>query len=59
LSHGWLGCHIRALSGVTALVLAWALPRSHPTGLTVAEAEEEEVFGAAGVEIPERLRMAE
>jgi hypothetical protein len=33
------------LSGVTALVLGLALPRSRPTGLTVAQAEEEEVIG--------------
>ncbi|WP_239133135.1 MFS transporter [Paractinoplanes durhamensis] len=47
---------IGAIFGVLAAALvAWALPRSRPTNLTVREAEEEEIFGAAGLAVPADL----
>ncbi|NMO55889.1 MFS transporter [Actinoplanes sp. TBRC 11911] len=44
----WIFVVGAALSGVTAFVLALALPRSRPTGRTVADADKVEVFAAPG-----------
>ncbi|WP_433306400.1 MFS transporter [Actinoplanes sp. CA-030573] len=42
-------------AAATALLVALTLPRSRRVPLTVAEVEEEEVLGAAGVEVPADL----
>jgi len=44
-----------ALAAAAAAVVGWALPRGARPRLTVREAEEEEVFGAAGLEVPADL----
>jgi MFS family permease len=44
-----------ALAVLAAALVAWALPRSRPTGLTTLEVEEEEIFGAAGLAVPDDL----
>jgi MFS family permease len=44
-----------ALAAVAAAVVFWALPPGRRPELTVLEAEEEEVFGAAGLDIPAEL----
>lgn len=44
-----------ALAAVAAAVVGWALPRAGHPALSVREAEEEEVLGAAGLDIPADL----
>jgi MFS family permease len=44
-----------ALAAAAAAVVGWALPRRPRPGLSVREVEEEEVFGAAGLAVPEEL----
>jgi hypothetical protein len=44
-----------ALAAAAAAVVGWALPRGRRPNLTVAEAEEEEVLGAAGLDVPAEL----
>jgi MFS family permease len=43
------------LSALTAALVAFALPRSRPAPLSTAEAEEEDVLGAAGLDVPADL----
>ncbi|WP_203817354.1 MFS transporter [Paractinoplanes ferrugineus] len=43
------------LALLAGILVAWALPRSRPTHLSTLEAEEEEVFGAAGLAVPAEL----
>jgi MFS family permease len=43
------------LSALTAALVAFALPRSRPVPLSTAEAEEEDVLGAAGLDVPAAL----
>ncbi|MFI5890078.1 MFS transporter [Actinoplanes sp. NPDC051513] len=51
----WIFIVGAALAGAAAILVALALPRSRPVALSVREVEEEEVFGAAGLEIPAEL----
>jgi hypothetical protein len=44
-----------ALAAAAAAVVGWGLPRSRHPALTVLEVEEEEVFGAAGLDVPAEL----
>ncbi len=44
-----------ALAAAAAAVVGWGLPRRERPALTVAEAEEEDVLGAAGLDIPADL----
>ncbi|MEV4756911.1 MFS transporter [Micromonospora sp. NPDC049559] len=43
------------LAILAAALIAWGLPRSRSVALTVREVEEEEVFGAAGLDVPADL----
>ncbi|MEU4242689.1 MFS transporter [Actinoplanes sp. NPDC026619] len=40
---------------IAAALVAWALPRNRPVPLTTLEVEEEEIFSAAGLEVPADL----
>jgi MFS family permease len=44
-----------ALATAAAAVVGWGLPRTRRPALTVLEVEEEEVFGAAGLDVPAEL----
>jgi MFS family permease len=44
-----------ALAAAAAAVVGWGLPPTRRPGLTVLEVEEEEVFGAAGLDVPAEL----
>lgn len=43
-----------ALAAIAAVVVARALPRAQPPKLTVPEVEADEVYGAAGLDVPVR-----